>query len=172
MNDHTPPPAAPLLLAGLTDLPRHTLATALAGLETRDFITPADRIIFDALTTIAGNVPRLPNRAATVELLHNRLLESGALAAANGRAVRTRIADLAGGTIDGHDVPRLAATARAQRFRAAVAVHAAELADRANTAPLADLDHTLATGMDELRRLRARITTAGDHLETVQGGAA
>ena len=171
MHDHTPPPAAPLLLAGLTALPRHTLTATVADLENGDFTTPADRIIFAALASIAGDTPRLPNRTATVEQLHGHLLESGELTGTNGRAVRARIADLAGGTIDGGQVPRLAATARAQRFRAIVATRATELADRADTAPLADLDATLDVAIKELRRLRARINPAG-HPHTLNGGAA
>lgn len=171
MHHHTPPPAAPLLLAGLTALPRHTLTAAVAGLEPADFTTPADRIIFDALTAIAADAPQLPNRAATVEQLHGHLLESGELTGTNGRSVRARIADLAGGIIDGGQVPRLAATARAQRFRAAVSSRAAELTERADTAPLADLDATLDAAITELRRLRARITNVG-HLNALNGGAA
>lgn len=161
--------AAVTLLDTLPALGRDQLTTTLGQLESDDFdATGAD--LFYGLETIAGATSLRPDRPTVVALLHSHLLDSGELDGPRGRQLTARLARMAGANSEPLLVPQLVAATIDARYRRAVSTLGAALVHRAATSPLSDLDATLATGIEELRRLRMRIPAPT--LRAVEGGAA
>lgn len=157
------------VLAGILGAPAHVAEKSAQRLESADFETWTYKKIFTALTQCEFADHSEPG--SLLIQAHRVLMAQGELADQDN-GLRATINELAG--VEGHPevLPQLVDELIEQRFRRAVTVYGAGLGDYADGHPLDEVDGALR-GIQELRRLRARINDNTAQLEVVrEGGAA
>lgn len=157
-------------LAALINSPDHAAEAFLDRVETEDFEDWRGRIIFDAAREC--DFPPVPVPGAVCVQINAHLLEIGRYRDSDD-GLRQAVLDLATAQGFPKQLPWFADQLIEHRFRRAVGSYADSIIGHAERSPLEEIDVALR-GIEELRRLRARITddTRRSLAIVKEGGAA
>lgn len=157
-------------LAALINAPAGAASQFVNRVEPEDFEHWAYRTIYEIARTC--KYPPVPVAGAVITQIHAGLLEGGHLKDRHDNGLKGIVLKLTGMTGFPEQLPWFSDQLIEHRFRRAVLDYADGIADHAERSPLGDVDTALAQ-IQELRRLRARISTTGDQpLKAVREGDA
>lgn len=144
------------VLAALLATPARVAQPIMHTLDTKDFQSDwrAARV-YDAL--LATGLPEQANSGAALIRINSYLLEAGEYSTEREAALRDYLTELVGTSGDSHHIHALARTIIINRYRDYATDFAHNLAHHAANCSTEELDQHIATGIQELRRLRSRL---------------